>query len=455
VASGNGTSTSYAYDRAGNQNFQVTGSATTPNDRVSYYAADGTLRFAETRSISGVTGHRLTWEEYRYDPLGRRILVRARRWCDYIDNREECSFDTIRRTVWDGDQVLYEIQMEDSDVSRENDTERSIVDYVTNSTFDGNVRVGRVLLTHGPGMDQPLSVIRMNYGEQETLQWPAFAVIPIWNTQGRAPYVMFSDGQRTLAHPTYPTLKLGTWWLLAKEAYGPANNAEVTSSSEYDQVWLGSVMEDQQDASGLLYRRNRYYDPGTGRFTQEDPIGLAGGLNLYGFANGDPVTYSDPYGLAASEDGGDCCRKLALRLGEIARGPSAHAVLREYDEEIHAAGNRWGVDPGLIKAVLYEEMTHQMPGEDFLEAVGMGSTIGLGQVTEGKYGYSRSDLMDPGTNIRAVATHLRFVTAEDPVNPTRLVASWATTYNCNSCTSVSGYGTRVEGFYKRWFSNER
>jgi RHS repeat-associated protein len=56
-------------------------------------------------------------------------------------------------------------------------------------------------------------------------------------------------------------------------------------------------MEDQQDASGLLYRRNRYYDPATGRFTQEDPIGLAGGLNVYGFANGDPVRYSDPFGL--------------------------------------------------------------------------------------------------------------------------------------------------------------
>src|SRR2546430_10881468 len=31
--------------------------------------------------------------------------------------------------------------------------------------------------------------------------------------------------------------------------------------------------------------------------TQEDPIGLAGGLNLYGFAGGDPVNYSDPFGL--------------------------------------------------------------------------------------------------------------------------------------------------------------
>ena len=69
--------------------------------------------------------------------------------------------------------------------------------------------------------------------------------------------------------------------------------------------WMGSLIQHGRDASGQYYRRNRYYDASTGRFTQEDPIGLAGGINLYGFANGDPVSYSDPYGLCPPEDDND------------------------------------------------------------------------------------------------------------------------------------------------------
>ena len=61
--------------------------------------------------------------------------------------------------------------------------------------------------------------------------------------------------------------------------------------------WSGSIIASEQTTSGLQYKRNRYYDPASGRFTQTDPIGLAGGLNAYGFANGDPVNFSDPFGL--------------------------------------------------------------------------------------------------------------------------------------------------------------
>ena len=64
-----------------------------------------------------------------------------------------------------------------------------------------------------------------------------------------------------------------------------------------EHYWLGSLAVGMRDASGQMYKRNRYYDPAKGQFTQPDPIGLAGGMNVYGFAEGDPVTYDDPYGL--------------------------------------------------------------------------------------------------------------------------------------------------------------
>ena len=43
----------------------------------------------------------------------------------------------------------------------------------------------------------------------------------------------------------------------------------------------------------------RHYDANTGQFTQQDPIGIAGGANVYGYAGGDPITFSDPFGLCA------------------------------------------------------------------------------------------------------------------------------------------------------------
>jgi RHS repeat-associated protein len=36
--------------------------------------------------------------------------------------------------------------------------------------------------------------------------------------------------------------------------------------------------------AGLYYVRNRWYDPEVGRFISEDPIGLAGGINVYAYA---------------------------------------------------------------------------------------------------------------------------------------------------------------------------
>ncbi len=49
--------------------------------------------------------------------------------------------------------------------------------------------------------------------------------------------------------------------------------------------------------TGLHYNLFRYYDPDCGRFTQPDPVGLAGGLNLYQYAP-NPLGWIDPWGLS-------------------------------------------------------------------------------------------------------------------------------------------------------------
>ncbi len=55
------------------------------------------------------------------------------------------------------------------------------------------------------------------------------------------------------------------------------------------------------EESGLHYNRHRYYDPGVGQFTTQDPIGLLGGVNNYQYAP-NPTGWIDPFGLSCKEN---------------------------------------------------------------------------------------------------------------------------------------------------------
>ena len=59
----------------------------------------------------------------------------------------------------------------------------------------------------------------------------------------------------------------------------------------------------QTDQNGLLYMRARFYNPYLCRFLNPDPSGFKGGLNFYAYANGNPISYLDPFGLNAHSTG--------------------------------------------------------------------------------------------------------------------------------------------------------
>jgi RHS repeat-associated protein len=71
----------------------------------------------------------------------------------------------------------------------------------------------------------------------------------------------------------------------------PFNNADRAR-------WKGALWMGPED--DIYYMRNRWYDPKSGRFLSEDPIGLGGGLNSYTFAAEDPIDHNDPMGTCPS-----------------------------------------------------------------------------------------------------------------------------------------------------------
>ncbi|MEO7329300.1 MAG: RHS repeat-associated core domain-containing protein [Minicystis sp.] len=81
-------------------------------------------------------------------------------------------------------------------------------------------------------------------------------------------------------------------WKAQLDVYGAARADVMKTRCPWR--WPGQY-EDEE--TGLYYNRFRYYDPEASRYVSQDPIGLKGGLELYGYVD-DPLIWMDPLGLA-------------------------------------------------------------------------------------------------------------------------------------------------------------
>jgi RHS repeat-associated protein len=244
-------------------------------DGRSWYGADDRLRALQKYDVVPTTLQGKSsglFEEYRYDPLGRRVGVRTRQPSTLCNQSPQC-FNSTTYFVWAGDDLLWEIKQAESPAPQE--------------------AGGTVSYFQAGGIDRPLVIWKQGVGSIVTHQnWRGQFARGTWGAGTRVGQSSDCTGtypQQTPCVPVrWPGWNTGAW---NQEAAKPS-----TVGSE--RYWMGSLAVGMRDASGQMYMRNRYYNPQTGQFTQPDPIGLAGGMNSYGFAAGDPVSYSDPYGLA-------------------------------------------------------------------------------------------------------------------------------------------------------------
>ncbi|WP_345830843.1 RHS repeat-associated core domain-containing protein [Erwinia sp. HDF1-3R] len=144
--------------------------------------------------------------------------------------------------------------------------------------------------------------------------------------------------------------------------------------------------------TGLHYNLFRYYDPQIGRFTVQDPIGLAGGWNLYQYAP-NPLGWIDPWGLNNENIGSEnnpfstsrAARREAMRQSGIptSQQPLSQSINnsgREYSYEAQKPGGGTG-----MTSVQEQTMDISHPDKPHWEA-GAVKTDDAGNPRINKYG---------------------------------------------------------------------
>lgn len=231
------------------------------------YGWDAAGRLADKRE--GTNIWRYQWDEagrlagatlpdgrrvaYSYDPFGRRVETRTYQPATPV-HRERLTERT--RLVWDGDTIAHEIR------TRADANGDPIVEERTYCFEDDS------FAPWAQCDDVP-----DGYGGRSRT-WSFFGNDPI----GTPEELIGGDG--TLVAE------------LDRRAWG--RTEAVDGDQRQTPLRFQGQREDQETT--LFYNRFRYYDPDTGLYINPDPVGLDGGLRLYGYGY-NPIGWIDPLGL--------------------------------------------------------------------------------------------------------------------------------------------------------------
>ena len=259
----------YYYDKAGNLLTDEYQGAVMDN-RLPGYGRDR-YRYNEWGELTERRDQQLEWNaqgqltrvissnsetRYQYDALGRRI---SKATCGrHTDQREQ------RRTtfVWEGFRLLQE------------------------TTWQGK----RTYLYDAEQPYTPVAAITGRGGSRKIWYYHT-------DLTGTVQEVTASDGRLV--------------WAGYLAGFGE-NRGDISNSGAYFEQPLRLPGQYYDEETGLHYNLFRYYAPECGRFVSQDPIGLAGGINLYQYGP-NPLSYIDPLGLTTED--------IKLNPGEILVNP--------------------------------------------------------------------------------------------------------------------------------------
>ncbi len=266
---------SMRYDRSGNMSHIWHSQAATPLSSATWYqyfndvtssgdstnvledmkemvTGVGIKHYAYTQDLSRHSETIGTVKTYWYDAAGRVSGISAP---GYTSAPNTCTYDPDRQMM----------RACDSNAPR--------------LTFEGNNvgAAGDWVFVHGPGLDDPLIGIDRACGTVAEVYW-------ITDGNGRQLAFATKDG-------SFNATTLGCYRSGGGQYSGGTQNSGSFSADRFGSDRL----------PGFSFFRNRVYDQATGRWTQEDPIGIAGGLNLYQYAGNNPA-FTDPFGLCPPKD---------------------------------------------------------------------------------------------------------------------------------------------------------